>query len=63
VLESGLLPALPRAVEFDVLKAVRQMLQANEAQLQGSVDAFQIESVRVEDDRLAVKFDFKLVAK
>ena len=63
VLESGLLPALPRAFEFDVLKAVRQMLQGNEAQMQATVDVFQIDSVRAEDDRLAVKFDFKLVAK
>jgi hypothetical protein len=63
VLESGLFPALPRAIEFDVLKAVRTMLQGNEAQLQASVDAFQIDSVRAGDDRLAVTFDFKLMAK
>ncbi|MDP3669901.1 MAG: hypothetical protein Q8R69_09485 [Telluria sp.] len=63
VLESGLLPALPRAIELDVLKAVRSMLQNSGAQLQTTVDAFRIESVQAGDDRLAVKFDFRLVAK
>lgn len=63
VLESGLLPALPRAIELDVLKAVRSMLQASGAQLQASVDAFQIESVLAGDDRLTVKFNFRLVAR
>ena len=63
VLESGLLPALPRAIELDVLKAVRSMLQNSGAQLQTSVDAFQIESVLAGDDRLAVKFNFRLVAR
>ncbi len=63
VLESGLLPTLPRAIELDVLKAVRSMLQNSGAQLQTSVDAFQIESVAAGDDRLAVRFNFRLVAK
>ena len=63
VLESGLLPALPRAIELDVLKAVRSMLQNSGAQLQTSVDSFQIESVLAAEDRLAVKFNFRLVAR
>ena len=63
VLESGLLPALPRAIELDVLKAVRSMLQGSGVQLQTSVDTFQIESVLAGDDRLVVRFNFKLVAK
>jgi hypothetical protein len=64
VLESGLLPALPRAIELDVLKAVREMLKAGTgSQLQASVDAFQIDSVSAGDDRLSVKFDFRLVAR
>ena len=63
VLESGLLPALPRAIELDVLKAVRSMLQNSGAQLQTSVDGFQIESVVVGEDRLAVRFEFRLVAR
>ena len=63
VLESGLLPALPRAIDLDVLKAVRSMLQNSGAQLQTSVDAFQIESVTVGDERLGVRFEFSLVAR
>lgn len=63
VLESGLLPALPRAIELDVLNAVRSMLQSNAAQLQASVDALQIDSVLAGDDKLAVTFNFKLVAR
>lgn len=63
VLESGLFPSLPRAIEFDVLKAVQEMLHGNQAQFQASVDGFQIDSVRAEDDRLAIRFDFRLTAK
>ncbi len=63
VLESGLLPALPRAIELDVLKAVRSMFQSSGAQLQTSVDAFKIESVQVGDERLGVRFEFRLVAR
>ena len=63
VLESGLLPALPRAIELDVLKAVRSMLQTSGAQLQTSVDTFQIESVRVASERLELRFEFRLVAR
>ncbi|MEO8058430.1 MAG: hypothetical protein ABI671_08895 [Burkholderiales bacterium] len=63
VLESGLLPALPRAIDLDVLKAVRSMLQNSGAQLQTTVDAFQIESVVAGEDRLAVRFNFRLVAR
>lgn len=63
VLESGLVPALPRVVELDVLKSVRSMLQNNGGQYQASVDAFVIDSVTAADDRLSVKFDFLLVAR
>jgi hypothetical protein len=63
VLESGLLPALPHAVELDVLGAVRSMLQGSGASMQTSVDAFQIESVQAGDNRLAVRFNFRLVAR
>lgn len=63
VLESGLLPALPRAIELDVMKAVRDMLQNNGSQLQATVDDFQIDSVLAADDKLSVKFNFKLVAR
>lgn len=63
VLESGLLPALPRAIELDVMKAVRDMLQGAGSQFQGTVDSFQIDSVSAANDKLSVKFNFKLVAR
>ena len=63
VLESGLVPALPRVVELDVLKAVRSMLQSAGGQFEANVDAFNIDTVTAEDNRLAVRFDFKLVAR
>ena len=63
VLESGLVPALPRVVELDVLKSVRSMLQSNGGQFQASVDAFAIDSVTAADDKLSVRFDFLLVAR
>ena len=63
LLESGLVPALPRVVELDVLKAVRGMLQGAGGQFEANVEAFSIDAVMAADDRLAVKFDFKLVAK
>ena len=63
VLESGLVPALPRVVELDVLKSVRSMLQNNGGQFQASVDAFSIDSVTAADDKLSVRFDFLLVAR
>ena len=62
VLDSGLVPTLPRAVELDVLGAVRSMLEGGGAQLQATVEAFQIESAQVGEGRLAVKFNFRLVA-
>ena len=63
VLESGLVPALPRVVELDVLKSVRSMLQSNGGKFQASVDAFAIDSVTAADDKLSVRFDFLLVAR
>jgi hypothetical protein len=60
VLNSGLVTTLPGAVELDVLKAVRSMLQGASGQLQVEVLALHIESVRVADDKLSVRFDFKV---
>ncbi len=61
--ESGLLAALPRAIEFDVRQAVRGMLQGNSGQFQAEVDSLVIELVLAADDRLSIRFDFKLIAK
>jgi len=63
VLNSGVVPALPGAVELDVLKAVRAMLQGAGSQLQVDVLALNIESVRIVDDRLSVRFDFKVAGR
>ena len=63
VLNSGLAPTLPGALDLDVLKAVRSMLQGAGGQLQVDVQALNIESVRVADNRLAVRFDFRVVGR
>jgi len=63
VLNSGVVPALPGAVELDVLKAVRAMLQGAGSQLQVDVLALNIESVRIVDNRLSVRFDFKVAGR
>ena len=63
VLNSGLVPTLPGAVELDVLKAVRSMLQGANGQLQVEVLALNIESVRVADNKLSVHFDFKVAGR
>lgn len=63
VLNSGLAPTLPGALDLDVLKAVRSMLQGAGGQLQVDVQALKIESVRVADNRLSVRFDFRVVGR
>lgn len=63
VLNSGLVTTLPGAVALDVLKAVRSMLQGASGQLQVEVLALNIESVRVADNKLSVRFDFKVAGR
>ena len=63
VLNSGLVPTLPGAVELDVLKAVRSMLQGASGQLLVEVLVLNIESVRVSDNKLSVRFDFKVAGR
>ncbi len=63
VLNSGLAPTLPGALDLDVLKAVRAMLQGVGGQLQVDVQALNIEAVRVVDNRLSVRFDFRVVGR
>jgi hypothetical protein len=63
VLDSGLAPTLPGALELDVLKSVRAMLQGTSSQLQVDVQALAIESVRVVDNKLSVRFDFRVVGR
>ena len=63
VLNSGVVPTLPGAIDLDVLKAVRSMLQATSSQLQVDVQSLSIESVKVADNRLTVRFDFKVAGR
>ena len=63
VLDAGVVPTLPGAIDLDVLKAVRSMLQGASSQLQVDVQALSIESVRVVDNRLTVRFDFKVAGR
>lgn len=63
VLNSGLAPTLPGALDLDVLKAVRSMLQGAGGQLQVDVQGLDIQSVRVADNRLSVRFDFRVVGR
>jgi len=63
VLNSGLVPTLPGAIELDVLKAVRTMLQSASSQLQVDVQSLNIEAVRIVDNKLSVRFDFKVAGR
>ena len=63
LVDSGLLAALPRAIELDMRQAVRGMLQNNSGSYQAEVESLTIDSVVAADDRLSIKFDFRLVAK
>lgn len=63
LLESGLGAALPLAIELDVLKAVRDMLSTAGGDLKGTVERLDIASVAVADNRLFIRFDFKLIGE
>lgn len=63
VLESGLVPSLPGAVELDVRQAVANMLKDPRNPMQGQVEAFNFETVKAEDERLLLRFDFRMVAR
>jgi hypothetical protein len=63
LLDSGLVPSLPNAIELDVLKAVKTMLQGQGGQIQADVQALDIQAVVVADNKLSVRFDFKLIGK
>jgi hypothetical protein len=63
VLNSGLVPTMPGAVELDVLKAVRTMLQGASGQLQVELQSLNIESVRIAGNTLSVRFDFRVAGR
>lgn len=63
VVESGLLPSLPGAVDLDVQQAVSGLLKDPKLALQAQVEAFNFDSVGVVDQKLRLRFDFRLVAR
>jgi hypothetical protein len=63
VLNSGLVPSLPGAIELDVLKAVRTMLQGASGQIQTDVQMLNINAVSAAKNELSIRFDFKLVGR
>ena len=63
LLDAGLVQALPNSLELDVRKAVEGMLQNGVEQFETAVDTLAIEAVTVGNDRLSIRFNFRLVAR
>ena len=63
MLDAGLGAALPGAVELDVQKIVHDMLSTAPGDLRGTVERLDIASVAVADNRLYIKFDFRLIGE
>jgi hypothetical protein len=63
VVQSGILPRFPQAVEIDVAAALRAMLKQPNIPYSSELERLDITALSAEGDRLGVTFDFKLVAK
>lgn len=63
LLNLGLAPTLPGAVEINVKKAVEDMLQSTGSRLQTEVQMLRIDAVQVTDSRLSISFDFRLLGR
>lgn len=63
LLNLGLAPTLPGAVEINVKKAVEDMLKSTGSRLQADVQMLKIDAVQVTDSRLSIQFDFRLVGR
>ena len=63
LLNSGLVPSLPNAVELDIMKAVRAMLQGAGGQIQAEVQALDLQAVGIAGNKLSIRLDFKLVGR
>ena len=63
ILDAGLGGTLPGSVDLDVTKAVQDMLSTAQTDLRGTVERLDIASVAVADDRLTIRFDFRLIGK
>lgn len=63
LLQSGLVPNLPGAVEIDVAGAVQRMLRQPNVPYTSELESLEISAIAAEDNRLEVAFDFRLRAK
>lgn len=63
LLNLGLAPTLPGAVEINVKKAIEDMLKSTNSRLQAEVQMLKIDAVQVIDSRLSISFDFRLVGR
>jgi hypothetical protein len=63
LVQSGVLPKFPQAVEIDVAAALRAMLKQPNIPYTSEIERLDITALSAEGDRLGVTFDFKLVAK
>jgi len=63
LVQSGVLPRFPQAVEIDVAAALRSMLKQPNIPYTSELERLDITAVSAENDRLGVTFDFKLLAK
>jgi hypothetical protein len=63
LVSSGLASALPRAVALDVQGAAQTMLSQSGAQIQATVEAFSFQEVSIANDKLLLRFDFRLVGR
>jgi hypothetical protein len=61
--DAGLAAGLPGTVELDVRKAVQDMLSTAGGDLRGTVERLDIASVAVADNKLHIRFDFKLIGE
>lgn len=63
LLQSGLVPSLPAALELDVKTPVADMLRNSGLPVQAVLERFVVDGVQAEGNRLTVRFDFRLLAR
>jgi hypothetical protein len=63
LVQSGLMPRFPQAVEIDVAAALRSMLRQPNIPYTSELERLDITALSAEGNRLGVTFDFKLSAK
>jgi hypothetical protein len=63
LVHSGLVPALPGAIDYDVQQAVRTMLEGTKEGFQANVDTLTFSSINAQQGKLSIQFDFRLSAR